>query len=68
MTDIKPGDKFNIRHETHGSGEGVWSGPYECEATRLMFGKRKVVYQGEDKFLWDWEDNCVKVDDDIQDA
>ena len=39
MTDIKPGDKFKIRHETHGSGEGVWSGPYECE---ILFGN--VVY------------------------
>lgn len=30
MTNIKPGDKFNIRHEPKGDGQYVWSGPYEC--------------------------------------
>ena len=31
MNDIKPGDKFNIRHERKGDGQWVVFGPYECE-------------------------------------
>lgn len=62
MTDIKPGDKFNIRHEQRGDGQWVWSGTYECEGWHVMFGGTQIIYKNDGETLWVWPEKCVKVD------
>ena len=64
MPDIKPGDKFNVRHEQRGDGQWVWSGPYECiyhhdhpDGTSLIRCKDNIGR------VINFElDKCVKVD------
>lgn len=63
MTEIKPGDKFKIRHGNHGGGESVWSGPYVCEGHRSMLGLIQITYTDDGIKFFIQADKCVKVED-----
>lgn len=57
---ITPGDKFNIRHDNHGSGDGVWSGPYVADKVKR---NGVVCYTDHGDKCQVYLYRCVKVED-----